>query len=232
MNRQLIQDAIQWDVRTWSRALRYWERAVPWDAVRGPCLEIGSREGGLSLWLALKGLDVVCSDVADAERRARALHEKYGVSSSVTYRDIDATDIPYENHFDIVCFKSVLGAVGYDDRRDRQQRAVEQMYKALKPGGMLLFAENLKATPIHGWLRNHLVGGYARRWRYISMKEMRSFVQSFSTCDMRSTGLISLFGRTESQRNLLGIVDRLSLNWLVPPAWRYMVYGIATKDVA
>ena len=63
------------------------------------------------------------------ESHASPLHKRYGVASRIKYCDINATDIPFENHFDLVVFKSVLGAVGYDDRLDRQQMAIDQIFK-------------------------------------------------------------------------------------------------------
>lgn len=229
MNDKLIQDIVQWDVRSWSKALLFWDDVLSRDAGGGRCLELGAREGGLSLWLALKGMEVVCSDIDGAELRASPLHKKYDVVSRIRYLEIDATDIPFQDHFDIVVFKSVLGAVGYGDRRDRQQRAIDQIFKALKPGGKLLFAENLKSTPLHGWLRRHVVRGYAADWRYVTLQEMRTFLKQFSLCRMHTTGLIALAGRTETQRRLLALLDGSMFDLLVPETWRYIVYGVATK---
>ena len=129
MEKQLLQDIIEWDVSSWSQPLLFWENAVPWDedsrAVFGD-----RRAGGLSLWLCSKGMDVVCSDLRWTEATASALHKKYNVFSQMHYLDLDATNIPFENHFDIIAFKSVLGAVGYDAAKDRQQQAVDEILKA------------------------------------------------------------------------------------------------------
>ena len=34
------------------------------------------------------------------------------ISSLIIYQDIDATNIPYENYFDIIVFKSIIGGIG------------------------------------------------------------------------------------------------------------------------
>ncbi len=142
---QVVADVLQWDVRNWSEALRFWERSVEWRQVHN-CLELGGREGGLSLWLALHGKNVVCSDYEDTRERAREHHQKYQLGANIEYATIDAVSIPYENHFDVIAFKSMLGAVGGGNDKQRQQLAIDQMHKALKPGGFLLFAENMAGS--------------------------------------------------------------------------------------
>ncbi len=94
----------QWDTRNWSKAMPCWEKEIA-QLNTGKALELGGREGGLSLWLAGKGFDVICSDLEGAEATALPLHAEYGVTAKISYADIDATAIPFENHFDIIIFK-------------------------------------------------------------------------------------------------------------------------------
>jgi SAM-dependent methyltransferase len=229
MDKKLVRDIIQWDVRTWSRALQLWEESLGPGPINGCGLELGAREGGLSLWLAIKGMDVVCTDIRNTEANARALHKEYDVCSRIQYLDIDAAEIPFENHFDIVVFKSVLGAVGCRGQDEKQQRAMDAIFKALKPGGKLLFAENLTATPVHTWLRRHVVRGYARVWRYVTPSEMRDFLKPFSSYETHTSGFAALFGGMESLRNVLALVDQNVFDRITPESWRCLIYGIATK---
>src|SRR3990172_371880 len=111
MDNPPLADIIEWDVRNWSRAIEYWDRAVDWSRVES-CLEVGGGAGGLSLWLAAKGKHVVCSDLKDTHSKAAPHHRKYDLDSLVEYRDVDATNMPFENEFDIIAFKSVLGGIG------------------------------------------------------------------------------------------------------------------------
>lgn len=221
-------DFIEWDVRNWSIALDFWAQETSQDFSRCSALEIGSRHGGLSLWLAHQGANVTCSDVGGPSRRATAKHAAAGVSSRVTYASVNANDIQYENHFDIVVFKSVLGAIGGHRGLEGQVAAVRQMYDALKPGGELLFAENLIAAPIHRYLRGHFVS-WSRAWRYVSIKEMREFLAPFSYFTYRTAGFAGAFGRTPGQRDILGLIDRLFLTRMVPASWRYVIVGLARK---
>ncbi len=218
-------DAIVWDVANWSRALRYWEREAAFSERPLHCLEVGAKGGGLSVWLALRGHAVVCSDFQKLPLEAEALARRHHVKHRIRFEDIDATRIPYESTFDIIAFKSVLGGIGRDDAVERQRAAIASMYRALRPGGRLLFAENLTASPLHALLRRRYIR-WGTRWRYVTIDEMHAFLAPFSHVRLATTGFFGAFGRSERQRRALSLLDRLVI---VPPAWRYIVYGVATK---
>ena len=224
----LVEDIFTWDVRTWSKALPTWERGL---GSSGPltCLEIGAGPGGPSLWLALKGHRVLCSNRQDTEPMAAPLHEKYGVRHLVEYRDIDATDIPYENHFDIIIFKSVLGGIGAAGGLALQLEAMRQLHKALKPGGRLLFAENLRATPVHRLARAIAYRIRRSSWRFMTLAELHGMLSLFASHEVHTTGALGVFGTTEARRRTLAAIDDAGLSHLTPKRWRYMGYGIAVK---
>lgn len=222
---RFIKDVIEWDVANWSRALAFWAKRVK-PASGMSCLELGARRGGLSLWLAKMGHRVVCSDITSPETKASLLHESYGVKGQITYEAIDATNMPYTNHFDVIVFKSLLGAVS---RHDEGMKAIalEQIHKSLKPGGQLLFAENLHASSLHTLLRRKFVR-WGQSWRYLRYDEVRPLFKSFSHVEFRTVGFLGAFGRREWQRQLLGFVDRV-LDGATPRGWRYIVIGVAWK---
>lgn len=230
LSSELVNDIIEWDVRNWSEPLRFWEHALDWSGAPKMCLEVGAGQGGLSLWLALKGHRVVCSDLTSPAHRAARLHAKYGVAELIEYAAIDATNIPDRARFDIIAFKSILGGIGRHDDRARQQCAIDEMFDALKPGGVLLFAENLRASPAHRFLRTKFVG-WGKSWRYVTLAEMRELLSKFAQVEMRATGVIGAWGRTEHERNLLARVDQVVLNRLCPDEWKYLVYGLAVKTL-
>ena len=224
---QLLNEIIQWDVRSWSKALHYWEQNVDWSEV-GTALELGGRQGGLSLWLALKGKNVICSDLCNAKQTAEPLHSKYNVASLISYEDIDATAIPYTNHFDVIAFKSVIGGIGRGDNIAKQQRVFDEIHKALKPGGKLLFAENLVGSSWHQQLRKRFVL-WGNAWRYVTVEDLKRFMQNFHSSEVKTTGIAAAFGRTEGQRSLLSRIDDLFLRQICPQNWNYIAYGIAEK---
>ncbi|MEX2113427.1 MAG: methyltransferase domain-containing protein [Pirellulales bacterium] len=227
MDEQLVADIIQWDVRNWSAALYCWDHQVDWPSVY-ECLGLGGRDGGPSLWLALKDKHVVCSDVEVNQGRAQRRHERHGITSKIEYAVIDTLHVPYENRFDVIAFKSILRCIGLDGRKDRQQQAVNQMHRALKPGGTLLFIENLSASIVRRLgLRAFIRWG--TRWRYVALDEMHEFLCRFNRVQMDTVGVLGALGRTERQSDLLAMIDQAALSRLLPDRWHYVVYGIAEK---
>lgn len=218
---------MQWDVKTWSKALHFWEANVDWSHVKN-ALELGGRQGGPSLWLAQKGIQVICSDYKDTEQNAKALHESYQVAGSIAYEDIDATQIPYSNHFDLIVFKSIIGGIGRGGNRAIQAKVFEEIHKALRPGGVLIFAENLVASSLHQGLRKQFTK-WGGDWRYVSTDELEDFLSPFSRKEIKTTGFLSTLGRNEQQRNMLARVDAALFNRTLPPNWHYLAYGMARK---
>ena len=223
---QLVRDIVSWDVRTWSTAVLYWDRVLGTSERPLRCLEIGAGSGGPSLWLALQGHEVVCTNWRDTELHALPLHERYGVSDRITYADVDATDMPYENEFDIVVFKSVIGGVG---SKQAQDRAMKSILRALKPGGRLLFAENLRATVVHRVARAIAYRVRGSSWRYPTIRELQPHLDAYESHELRTTGVVAMFGLKEPTREALAVADDRVFNRIVPRSWHYVGYGTAIK---
>jgi SAM-dependent methyltransferase len=215
-----------WDVVNWANCLSLWDPHV--SGGRLTCLEVGCGPGGLSLWLASKGHRVTCSDRSGVSRVARELHRRHGLSDSIDYEAIDATLIPHIESVDIVLCKSVLGGIWAQCGLDACKLALEQMHKALKPNGKLLFAENLRATVVHMFCRSRFLGRGPTEWQYPTIRQMMEFLAPFSSVEYRAFGLFGAFGRTEAQRTILAYADRL-VEPMVPERFRYIIAGVATK---
>ena len=229
IDEDLMSDVLGWDVGTWSAAARFWERVV--EPMGGPLdvLEVGAGPGGPSLWLALQGHRVVTSNLDHTESQARPLHERHGVADRVEYRDLDVANLPYENHFDLIVFKSVLGGVGSDGGA-AQRQAVAQILKALKPGGRLLFAENIRGTVFHRMIRAFANRRRKASWYYMPLSELTHLLDDFASAEVHTTGVAAVFGFTEGQRRALATLDR-ALVRITPRPWRYVAYGVAVKGV-
>ena len=224
MEKELINDIVAWDIRNWSKAIDYWEKNTSISNKEYQCLELGSSKGGMSLWLALNKNKVFCTDLNGPEKDAYHIHKKYNMSSRITYGALDATNIPYENYFDLVIFKSILGGISSDENQ-KKASTVNEIYKALKPGGILLFAENLESTLLHRIFRK----GYGtKNWNYLRMNEIDDLFSSFSSLDYTTEGFFGCFGRNEKQRNILGKIDAL-LASVIPMKSKYIVIGVAVK---
>jgi SAM-dependent methyltransferase len=226
-DKEFLQACFQWEVRSWSRALPLWEPALPQPvAVQRTALALGERDGGLSLYLARQGFLTVCSDLRGPTEAARRLHRTFGVEQRVSYEAIDTMAIPRaDNSFDVVIFKSMLGALG---SKERQLQAIREMHRVLKPGGVLLFAENLRGAAVHRFLRRRFVP-WAHYWRYLDIHADRDLFAPFGRIREGSTGLLSGLGRTERQRDVLARADALMAP-IVPAGWRTILFGAAFKD--
>jgi ubiquinone/menaquinone biosynthesis C-methylase UbiE len=219
------QEIIEWDIENWSYAPKFWLANTSLDLPKRLALDLGSRGGGLSLFLALNGLQVVCSDLNEPGDNAKKLHQKHNVSSLVSYAAVNATSIPYPDlYFDVVVFKSVLGAL---QTYLNQTKMMQEIYRVLKPGGELWFAENLVASPLH-MLTRKLFIGWSKRWRYLTKKEIIELCRPFRQLNCVFYGFLAAFGRNEPQRKLLGKIDK-ALDRVIPSNWKYIIFGLAQK---
>ncbi len=222
-------DILEWDTSNWSKALDFWEAHGPSSMNGMTVLDVGARNGGLSLWAALRGAEVTCSDCFLPLKKARPLHQAYGLSSQINYVEADVVNLPFEsNRFDGVMLKSVLGAVGHDERFERQCRACREIHRVLKPGGWFLFAENARASFLHRSLRRFFTP-HGARWRYLGLDELPMLLSPFASWSYQSFGVLGLLGRSERQRDTLSRLDTL-LEPAVPSRWRYAVCGMARKS--
>lgn len=222
-------DVLSWDVRTWAVALDVWEPVVSPAPPALHCLEVGAGPGGPTLWLASQGHDVVCTNLADTRGQAFPLHERYGVADRVEYRDIDLREgLPYRDEFDVVVFKSVLGGLGDDPAFARS--VIAEIHAALKPGGVLLFAENLRGTVVHRAARALAYRVRRSSWRYPTLDELRELLGVFDDLDLRTNGVAAVFGPTEGIRGALAVLDAVALARITPARWRYMAYGVARRS--
>ena len=226
MDRELLRDIIQWDTENWGNLISLWNKHI--ETVKPlNCLEIGARKGGLSLWASLNRHNVVCSDIENPQERAKPLHEKYKATKNVNYEAIDILNIPYKEYFDIVFLKSILPSVARNSQKELQEKAIRSIYQSLKPGGKLLFAENLTATKVHSFARKKFVN-WGAHVRYVQLEEMLEFLKDFKSVSYKTYGFFGAFGKTEKQRILFGKLDKL-LNGVIPLHWNYIIIGTATK---
>lgn len=220
-------EVLDWDVSTWSKAVSFWQRTNGRYLRGARILEIGARDGGLTQWLVAAGAaQVVCTDLRGPTEVAKQRHANHLATGVVVHTDLDATDIGFTNEFDVVIFKSVLGGVGAVGGYESQRRAVDSMRSALQPGGVLLFAENISASPLHRALRQHFVR-WGSNWLYPSRGDLLNMLSGFERVEYSTAGFIGLLGRTERQRSLLARADSLLLDWAVNPTWNYVMFGAA-----
>jgi SAM-dependent methyltransferase len=224
LNPSIIKAIIQWDIRNWGKAIPFWKPFLPLTSGK-KAAAFGEREGGLSLWLAMNGFEVECSDYDPPKAIPFPLHEEHYVVEKINYSQQDITSINFEdNQFDVVIFKSVIGTLG---TKERQQQALDELHRILTPGGYLLFAENLEATRLHRFARKRFTN-WGDRWRYIQWKEKGGMLSKFTSVTSDSQGFLATFGRTERQRNFLSRIDQV-LAPITPKSWKYILFAACRK---
>jgi 2-polyprenyl-3-methyl-5-hydroxy-6-metoxy-1,4-benzoquinol methylase len=221
-----IKDFIIWDTVNWSKAIYFWEKHVSLRDKSLNCLELGSNQGGLSLWLRSLGHKVTCSDIVFSKTKALDYHVRFGFND-ISYEAIDATNIVYSDEFDIIVFKSMLGGASRGGKDENKKLVMEQIHKALKPGGVIFFAENLEASVMHRFFRRKFIK-WGRDWNYLKYNETEELFSIFSNVNLITIGFFGTFGRNEAQRRLLGRIDTI-FSFLMPRCFRYILIGIATK---
>jgi SAM-dependent methyltransferase len=222
----LRQAIIGWDSGTWGQCLDFWLQYVP-DLKGKDVLELGASQGGLSLYFALQEAQVLCSDLTSPEAKARPLHQAYG-QSQIRYLALDAKalDLPDQSQ-DLVVFKSVLGGIRRGAETDPKPLVMAEILRVLRPGGWLLFAENLIGAHWHMFLRKQFVS-WAAYWDYLSLPDLQALTQPFAESHYQTAGILALCGRTEFQRQQLSRLDRvLQKKW--PENQCYCVFVAARK---
>jgi ubiquinone/menaquinone biosynthesis C-methylase UbiE len=221
-----LADYFEWDVRLWSQAMKYWEPLLE-KSRGGQALEIGSRRGKLASMLAIHyEYNVVATDLKFSDGAIAEIQNKLLPNQHISFEKMDCRSLTFpNNYFDIVVFKSVLGALG---TLEGQVSAFHEIYRVLKPGGALLFAENLKASFIHQYLRKKYRSHYSLNWRYLTIPEFENQLKRFSVHAFSTAGFLTTLFKKEGYKKIVSIIDR-GILFLIPRNCRYIIYGTAVK---
>lgn len=189
-------------------------------------LEIGGRRGSISLMLAKEyDMKVICSDINNPVSTAQLLHDKYSLKHKIEYKAVDCTEIEYQdNTFDVVLFKSVIGALG---SVEKQMLTFKEINRVLKPGGVLLFAENLKSSALHMYLRRKFVI-WSAYWYYPELKDIYIYTKEYNHTEINTTGFFANLISNHFFRVIFSYLDFL-FEKVLPKKLRYIVYGALIK---
>lgn len=228
-----IKDIIEWDIPNWSQVIKEWTPVIEQLPKNSKVLAVGERDGGLSLWMALLGFDVTCTDRTGPTEGAGKLHKKHGVQDKVTYKELDIVNCDWEaEQYDVILIKSVIGGLMavYGDNTtrnfDTQKKAVDNMHRLLKPNGVLLSVENMKGNYLLHLMRK--MSGKAGGWRHFTWQEIKELYSSFSSVKTKAFGVLpTLFGNNAI--NKINFSLNKYLLDILPPQTKYVAITTARK---
>ena len=123
-------------------------------------LEVGVGDGWLQIYARRRGLDIRGLEISEQLMEiSKQTARRYGVELDLSLGNIEETDIG-DGSYDIIIARSIFEHV------EQWQKGVENIYGALRPGGLFYFDSTNKFSftsgeysfPLYGWMPNS--------WRY------------------------------------------------------------------
>lgn len=153
------------------KATQELEQLIPFLQIKSGqrALDLCCGQGRHSRWLAQQGLRVVGVDLS-----AVLLQEaiKQSLNIPVMYMRADAREIPFTEEMDFVF--NLFTSFGYFLKDEENEKIIQQVYKALKPGGLFLF-DYLNPD----YLRAHLVPTSHSKQDGLEIIQQRSISKDF-----------------------------------------------------
>lgn len=232
--RQLpIDEIIEWDVLNWSQLVKYWQPILDGLPRNSKILAVGERNGGLSLWLALMGFDVVCTDMKPVTSAAVELHKKYKVAHKIEYMELDILDTGNTQAlYDVVIAKSVIGGLKANRHQSRtrsfdvQKLAVNNIYTLLKPGGYFFSAENLLGGALFRYARK--LKGKHKGWRHLDHRELHELYNQYPIVQIKTFGILPTFFSRRAYNYSMYLINKYIL-FFMPMRSRYIAFVTAQK---
>ena len=217
-------ETLDWDIPNWSRALTFLDKHKQNKFDGKKVLEIGANNGGLSIWAALNGAQVICSDIDGPSELAKKRFNQLKLTN-VEFEHLDVLNLVFKNEFDFILFKSVIGGIGRKNCIEKQLLAMKKINQALIPNGECLFIENMRGAWFHHYLR-HRYGAGKIDWHYPTLKEFGEFSKLFNKVSYRTFGYIG--GSDFPLKNIRSKLD-IYLEKIIHPSSHYIYAGVYQK---
>lgn len=141
---------------------------------------------------------------------------------------VPAPTSPQGESFDLIIFKSILGGISRDKQLHRAKEAITNMHALLKPGGTILFAENLRGSFMHRLARKLFVK-WGDSWNYLTISELEELFSEFESVEIKATGFATAFGKGKRLSGFFGFWDQWVFNPLFGKGMKYVGYGKGRK---
>jgi ubiquinone/menaquinone biosynthesis C-methylase UbiE len=134
--------------------------------------------------------------------------------TSIFFSSGDATSLQLDDcSIDIVFLKSVLCGNSYHQGEPGITKALTEIYRVLKQGRFLLFAENTFSSPVHPFLRDTFIEnrGDSHTWPYHSYQYYISLFSIYTKHKIHGTALLGTLISNKLFARILYPLDRLIL---------------------
>jgi len=224
-SRSVLKIYLQWDEMAWSECLSLFGDIVKKQGITNG-LEIAANKGGMSLFFANEfGISMRCTDLNNPEPQCQTIIALLQDPNMIVFDGLDALQMKLsDNSVDMLIFKSFLGGMR---TYENQQKAAHEIYRVLKHGGVLLFAENLRGSCLHRFLRKTFIK-WGLNWRYMQLDELHILFGNYKIKKIKSFGYFSAFSKMEFLRPAFYYLDKV-LDFLIPASSKYIGYGFAIK---
>ena len=234
LSKKLIDYTIVWNFGIWSRAIRYWGECLSGsDFSNMKVLEIGAnKRSAVSLVFADKGADCTLGYYPLPKDSPEHFLKNMDLEldGTVNVIPLNIFEMPFNEEFDIVCMKSVLGGISKLNDCDNWSKGIDAAWEAVKPGGYLALAENVRGTFMHDYMRKNYRKN-SKPWNYFSPNKYINKVQSLGKYKWKTFGFLSF---TDLGIKRLGTwlyaIDCILFEWFIPNNNRVVISLIVQKN--
>lgn len=178
--RKILEDSCGWNKKLWADALQY--TLTFCQGRNKKVLEIGAGHlSSISPAFQALGYDVTCSYYLESGRET-ILGGNLSVVCNKNklpmphLKALDAWNIK-EKSYDIIALKSILGGICRDDDYAELSKLIATLYKALKPGGILITLDN--QANFCAKLMRRFFGAGANGWTYIDKAKFSKILHPY-----------------------------------------------------
>lgn len=143
----------------------------------------------------------------------------------VEYKKVDLLNWQEEGKYNVIVLKSVFGAL---QNEISINSAVDNIFRNLKKGGILLFAENSKGTFFHQKLRKKYTD-WGNIWFYFDDELIKRLFDKFEVVEVRHNGVLTVLGNRIGLSTIFSKLDKYFFNKITPNRVKYMLFGYAKK---
>lgn len=154
-------------------------------------LDCGCGVGYLGMHLAQQGALVTGFDISEeAIHIARTIAQRHGLNNSIQFDILDVEDLKYQDEtFDIIVGSGVLHHI------IKYPGAKSEIYRVLKHGGKVLFAETLGENPLINWVRKTFTMRHNLGDVLLTISDIESFGANFSQVHVEAIHLFYMIKR-------------------------------------